>query len=270
MVTPFSICLLPGVAKRTIRQPPEKTVPLPRQLQRDLQSKLRQGGWLSPSEPWPQPGEWSSLRAQAWVVGPLLGPEVGASPIRTSKPENSEGMVPTEMLSRQTACWPQWLHPMVYYSGIKTAASGVGNVSSAMLPQYGQLYSPEIVKWLFSSHSQRASLGKACRGHLGFKFRWEKSGMGYIWVLQSWLLIKHLCQHMHVLAFCAGYQLNSATASWHGMQSCEIQWNRLTSWKHSYSFDVHVKTLRWNISGYLFGNDIIWRTKIYAGLRTSW
>ena len=40
--------------------------------------------------------------AQAWVMGPLLGPEVGVSRIRTSEPVNHEGMVTTEVLGRQT------------------------------------------------------------------------------------------------------------------------------------------------------------------------
>lgn len=55
-----------------------------------------------------------------------------------------------------------------------------GTRQTNMLLQYGQCYSSEIVRWLVSSHSQRASLGKACRGHLGFKFRWAKSGVGYV------------------------------------------------------------------------------------------
>lgn len=72
--------------------------------------------------------------AQAWVVGPLLGPEVGVSPIRTSKPKNSEGMVPTEMSGRQLADHSDYT-PWFTTLAIKTAASGLGNVSSAMLPQ---------------------------------------------------------------------------------------------------------------------------------------
>lgn len=98
-------------------------------------------------------------------------------------------------------------------------------------------------QWLVLNHSQRQSLGKACRGHHSSEFRWKMFAMGCIWVLV-------LTPGLVYVSACILAQLHYSFLTKDAML-----WNSMkqTSWKHSYSFDVHVKTLRWDIFGYLFG-----------------